>query len=31
MSDAPQFIGNWNYPTTIRFGVGRISELAKCC
>ncbi|MDA1089737.1 MAG: iron-containing alcohol dehydrogenase [Proteobacteria bacterium] len=23
--------GNWNYPTTIRFGVGRISELPDCC
>ncbi|MDH5543986.1 MAG: iron-containing alcohol dehydrogenase [Gammaproteobacteria bacterium] len=24
-----QFIANWNYPTTIRFGVGRINDLAK--
>lgn len=24
-----KLIGNWNYPTTIRFGVGRIGELAK--
>jgi len=23
--------GNWNYPTTIRFGAGRISELAATC
>jgi alcohol dehydrogenase class IV len=23
--------GNWNYPTTVRFGVGRISELADAC
>ncbi|MBI1318720.1 MAG: iron-containing alcohol dehydrogenase [Candidatus Hydrogenedens sp.] len=23
--------GNWNYPTTVRFGAGRISELAACC
>jgi len=23
--------GNWNYPTSIRFGVGRISELAEAC
>lgn len=23
--------GNWNYPTNIRFGVGRISELADLC
>ncbi len=23
--------GNWNYPTSIHFGIGRISELADCC
>ena len=23
--------GNWNYPTSIRFGVGRIAELADTC
>lgn len=23
--------GNWNYPTAMRFGIGRISELADCC
>ena len=23
--------GNWNYPTSIRFGAGRISELADAC
>lgn len=23
--------GNWNYPTSIRFGAGRISELAEVC
>ncbi|MEE9317486.1 MAG: iron-containing alcohol dehydrogenase [Rhodospirillales bacterium] len=23
--------GNWNYPTSVRFGVGRIGELPKCC
>jgi alcohol dehydrogenase class IV len=23
--------GNWNYPTAIRFGVGKISELADAC
>lgn len=23
--------GNWNYPTSIRFGVGRIAELADAC
>src|SRR4030095_9039319 len=24
-------VGNWNYPTTIRFGAGRIRELAEAC
>ncbi|MCP5367094.1 MAG: iron-containing alcohol dehydrogenase [Hyphomicrobiales bacterium] len=24
-------VGNWNYPTTIRFGAGRIAELADAC
>lgn len=24
-------IGNWNYPTPIRFGAGRIAELADAC
>ncbi len=23
--------GNWNYPTAIRFGSGRIAELAEAC
>jgi alcohol dehydrogenase class IV len=23
--------GNWNYPTTIRFGAGRIAELGEAC
>ncbi len=23
--------GNWNYPTAIRFGAGRIRELADVC
>ena len=23
--------GNWNYPTSVRFGVGRVSELADAC
>src|SRR5437868_1333605 len=23
--------GNWNYPTSIRFGAGRISELPQAC
>ncbi|MBT3305727.1 MAG: iron-containing alcohol dehydrogenase [Alphaproteobacteria bacterium] len=31
MTDSPALSGNWNYPTTIRFGVGRIKELSKCC
>ena len=22
---------NWNYPTAVRFGAGRIAELAECC
>lgn len=29
--DAKSLNGNWNYPTTIRFGCGRISELADAC
>ncbi len=31
MSDAKQLSMNWNYPTAMRFGVGRLSELADCC
>ncbi len=31
MSTASNLIGNWNYPTAMRFGVGRISELADAC
>jgi alcohol dehydrogenase class IV len=31
MTETPILTGNWNYPTSIRFGVGRISELPKCC
>ncbi len=23
--------GDWNYPTTVRFGAGRIEELPQCC
>ena len=30
-NDVIALSGNWNYPTTVRFGVGRIKELAKCC
>ena len=29
--DALELKGNWAYPTTVRFGVGRIAELAKVC
>ena len=25
------FTANWNYPTAIRFGPGRIAELAAAC
>jgi alcohol dehydrogenase class IV len=26
-----RLFGNWNYPTTIRFGPGRVAELADAC
>ncbi len=26
-----QFNANWNYPTNIRYGIGRINELAEVC
>jgi len=26
-----QLVGNWNYPTPIRFGAGRISEIGETC
>jgi len=26
-----QLVGNWSYPTSIRFGAGRISEIADAC
>ena len=26
-----QLSGNWSYPTTIRFGAGRIKEIAEAC
>ncbi len=29
--DLSSLNGNWNYPTPMRFGVGRISELADAC
>ncbi len=28
---ASTLTGNWNFPTAVRFGVGRISELADAC
>lgn len=31
MSADIELIGNWNYPTAIRFGAGRISELPQTC
>jgi alcohol dehydrogenase class IV len=31
MSDLSALQGNWNYPTSIRFGAGRIGELADAC
>ncbi len=29
--DTATLTGNWNYPTAIRFGPGRITELAEAC
>jgi len=29
--DSTSVNGNWNYPTPMRFGIGRISELAEAC
>lgn len=26
-----QLVGNWSYPTTMKFGAGRISEIADAC
>ncbi len=31
MSVSPVLVGNWNYPTSIRFGASRIRELADTC
>ena len=31
MSSEMQLTGNWNYPTPIRFGAGRIAELPAAC
>src|SRR5689334_13327279 len=30
-NDAAALRGNWNYPTSMRFGVGRIAELPDAC
>ena len=26
-----QLVGNWSYPTAIRFGAGRIKEIGEAC
>jgi alcohol dehydrogenase class IV len=26
-----KLVGNWSYPTTVRFGAGRIAEIAEAC
>ena len=31
MARSPLPSANWSYPTQIRFGIGRISELVQCC
>ncbi len=31
VSKAQALLGNWNYPTQIRFGVGRLNELGDAC
>ena len=31
MSEQTSPIGNWNYPTKVRFGAGRIKELPRAC
>ena len=31
MSTKQSLSGNWHYPTSIRFGAGRIAELPKAC
>ncbi len=31
MSELDALRGNWNYPTSVRFGVGRVVELADAC
>jgi alcohol dehydrogenase class IV len=31
MNQSDQYTGNWNFPTPIRFGPGRITELPEAC
>jgi alcohol dehydrogenase class IV len=31
MARFPLPSANWSYPTQVRFGIGRVSELAQCC
>lgn len=31
MTDLDHLVGNWNYPSAIRFGPGRIQELPEVC
>ena len=31
MAKDMELVGNWNYPTAIRFGAGRINELSEAC
>ncbi len=31
MSNIDNLVSNWNFPTAMRFGIGRISELADAC
>lgn len=31
MTTSPNLRGNWNYPTSVRFGAGRIAELPDAC
>jgi alcohol dehydrogenase class IV len=31
MADLSRFTVNWNYPTLVRFGIGRIRDLADAC
>ena len=31
MSNAVPLSGNWSYPTSVRFGAGRIAEIGKVC